>query len=102
MPKKKRPVRATTAAQRKRIMADAKKNGMTADQVAKKYGISKWTYYGWTKRAGGTTTRKKSGTRTKTTTIDPKTIRAEIRAVLPGILREELARALGVMTKRSR
>lgn len=103
MPKKGKTPKTVSVVDRKKIMAEAKAKGLTADQVAKKYGISKWTVYGWKQRSRGATTQKTMRTAvTKTTVIDPKTLRSEIRAVLPGILREELARALGVMTKRGR
>lgn len=103
MPKKKKTPKKLSAADRQKILAEAKAKGLTADQVAKKYGVSKWTYYGWRNKAGGTTTRKVGPKgKAKTTAIDPNMLRSEIRAVLPGILREELAKALGVMAKRGR
>lgn len=103
MPKKKRKAAKTVSpAMRTKIMAEAEGKGLTADQVAKKYGISKWTFYGWKQKISGPAARKTRGSGAKTAAIDPKMLRTEIRAVLPGILREELARALGVLAKGKR
>ena len=97
MPKKKTRQSISVSA-RAKIMAEAKAKGLTAEQVAKKYRISKWTYYGWKKRAAKPKAGKtRRSVQSKTTAIDAKILRTEIRAVLPGILREELARALGAL-----
>ena len=103
MPKKKTR-KPMAASDRKKILAEAKAKGFTAEQVAKKYGISKWTVYDWKKRAAKPKVAKtRKSVQSKTTTIDSKILSSEIRAVLPGILREELARALGTLVgKRKR
>ncbi|MFH1833386.1 MAG: hypothetical protein ABH877_00055 [bacterium] len=93
MPKKK-TIKVRPRAERARILAEAKAKGLTAEQVEKRYGVSRWTYYGWKKRAGRP--------RTKVTRLQAKgpmaeVVRNEVRAVLPGILREEMARAFGAM-----
>lgn len=100
MPKKKTR-KTITASQRKKILADAKAKGLTAEQVARKYKISKWTYYGWKKGTAKPATGKaRKSVQSKTTVVSSKILRSEIRAVLPGILREELARALGTIIKK--
>ncbi len=69
---------------------------MTAAEVEKKYGISRWTFYGWRKRTGpGRSSRRAYSVRGNNTGGSVETLRSEIRAALPGILREELARAFG-------
>jgi transposase len=93
MPKK-RKIKVRPRAERTRILAEAKAKGLSAEQVEKKYGVSKWTYYGWKRRAG-----MSLGPRPSRVVKGPTAnmVRAEVRAVLPGILREEIARAIGQM-----
>ena len=101
MPKKK-PTKRITRANRAEIMATAKAKGWTAEQVARKYGVSKWTYYGWKKRGSGgakTTTRpgntgRKTSGASGTREITPAALQSEIRAILPTLLREEIYRTL--------
>lgn len=92
MAKKKRQLKRLPAAERARILTEARTKGMTAEQVQKKYGVSKWTFYGWRKRTPKT---KGAVGRVATVAVNEQALRNELRAVLPGILREELARALG-------
>jgi transposase len=99
MPKK-RQIKVRPRAERARILAEAKAKGLTAEQVAKRYGVSKWTYYGWKKQGG-----KSTGVVARSAAKGPtaEMVRREVRAVLPGILREEIARALsGLIGKRVR
>lgn len=92
----KRSRKRLSSADRGRIMAEATAKGMTAKDVAKKYGISPWTYYGWRKRGAKSSSRmlRKVGWGTAPTGLSASTLRSEIRALLPDILREELGRAL--------
>ena len=100
MPRKKTR-KIITLSDRKKILAEAKAKGLTAEQVARKYKISKWTYYGWKKRTAKPATAKtRKSVQPKTAAVSSKILRSEIRAVLPGILREELARALGTIIKK--
>lgn len=93
---KKRVARRISRDMRSRILATAKAEGLTAAQVEKKFGVSRWTYYGWRKR--GSNVRGVSGRAGRTTGrtmgMGAGLIRAEVRATLPTILREEIARAL--------
>jgi transposase-like protein len=89
MPKK-RSIKVRPREQRARILAEAKAKGLTAEQVEKRYGVSRWTYYGW-KRQAGMSLGPRPTKYVKGSTADM------LRAVLPGILREEIARALGSM-----
>ena len=53
MPKRKTSRKRLSAADRSRILAEANVNNWTAEQIAKRFGVSKWTVYGWRKRKGG-------------------------------------------------
>ena len=100
MPKK-RTIKVRPRAERARILAEAKAKGLTAEQVEKRYGVSKWTYYGWKKRAGTPKAKVVPGAvQSKATGLSPDVLRKEIRAMLPGILHEEIARVLGSMLRK--
>ncbi|MFH1833810.1 MAG: hypothetical protein ABH877_02195 [bacterium] len=97
MPKKK-TIKVRPRAERARILAEAKAKGLTAEQVEKRYGVSKWTYYGWKKRAARPVAKVARGAvQFKAAAPSAGAIQREIRAVLPRILREEMARAFGAM-----
>jgi hypothetical protein len=80
---------------RSKILSTAKAHRLTAAQVEKKFGVSRWTYYGWRKR--GARGRGYTARAGRTTGVargaSAGVLRAEVRATLPAILREELARA---------
>lgn len=91
---KRRVARRIDPATRAKILATAKSQGLTAIQVEKKFGVSRWTYYGWRKRKGpgraGTARRGRAPVAAR----GGGSLQREIRAVLPAILREEIARAI--------
>ncbi len=100
MPKK-RVLKRLPKAKRAMILKEAEVKGLTAEQVQKKYGVSKWTFYGWRKRLPKTAARVGAGP--QTATLSEAAVRRELRAVLPGILREEIASALaGIFAKRAK
>lgn len=88
--------------ERAKILASAEKHGWTAADVEKKFGISRWTFYGWRKRTGPGRSRRGAGARGAVAGISADALRTELRAVLPGILREEVAYALGTLLQARR
>lgn len=92
---KKRVARRISRTMRSKILSTAKAHRLTAAQVEKKFGVSRWTYYGWRKR--GARGRGYTARAGRTTGVargaSAGVLRAEVRATLPAILREELARA---------
>jgi transposase-like protein len=52
MAKKRRKRTAYTEAQRTSVLAAAQKEGLTAIQVQKKFGVTPVTYYSWRKKKG--------------------------------------------------
>jgi len=88
-------------ADRAKILADMKSSGLTAQQAAKKYGISHWTIYGWKKsRNAGKSGKpaKKSGakrTAAKSSTRPSGSLGETLRPLIAQIVREELARLVG-------
>jgi transposase-like protein len=99
--KGKRGVRYTKE-KKAEILAAAKKGNLTGEQVAKKFGISTLTFYRWRGPVRG---RKKRGrpvgskNRVGKVKVNVAAVRrevqAQIRRLLPKIIREEVAAALG-------
>jgi len=46
MARKKKVLKRSSAQEKGKILAAAAKHGWTAAQVEKKFGVSRWTYYG--------------------------------------------------------
>jgi transposase-like protein len=96
--------RRYTPAERAKILAAAKREGLSGPKAAKKFGISQLTFYTWRRKAVGTTRgrrpvgRPRAGTGSITGNIAEQ-IRREIRArvskLLPGIVRVEIDAVLG-------
>lgn len=91
--------------QRETILATAIKEGLTAEDVQKKFGVKPVTYYSWRKKKGikGPRGRKPAAGRAAAT--GPKMgsdlgsqvragVQAKVRELLPGIVREEVERYL--------
>jgi transposase len=95
-PSKSAPKKHLSRADRTRILAEAKSKGWTAEQIAKKAGVSKWTVYGWKKRSaakGKRTTVKRErpvGLRTSGGSLGEM-----LRPLIAQMVREELARLAG-------
>jgi len=95
MPRRKKALKRMTREQRAKIIAVADKQGLTAMQVEKKFGVSRWTYYGWRKRRGTKTGRVgRPARRAAAATTCTCNCPAEIQAMLPGLIRQELTQAL--------
>jgi transposase-like protein len=100
---KKAAPRGTAPAERARILAEMDSLGLTAKQAAKKYGVSVWTIYDWRKAKGGGRGRRAAkrgrpaAKRAASTGMTATDLSASIRAALPSILRQEIARALSAM-----
>jgi transposase-like protein len=95
--KSRRTRKAYTPTQRKTILATAAREGLTALEVRKRFGVTPVTYYSWRKKTG------LSGRRGRTTArvLAPaggglaSTLRTEVRAkihsVLPAIVKSEVS-----------
>lgn len=92
-----------TAEKKAQILAAAKKESLTGEAVAKRFGISTLTFYRWRgpvrgrKKRGrpvGSRNRIAAGGKIK---IDAASVRREVQVqiqkMLPAIIREEVARA---------
>jgi transposase-like protein len=104
--KRRGPGRKGYSAEKKaEILAAAKKEKLTGAQAAKRFGISTLTFYRWRgpvrgrkKRGRPAGSRNKAGSAGKVR-VDAAAVRREVqtqvRKLLPQIIREEVAAALG-------
>src|SRR5690242_17279150 len=101
MAKSRRKRHTYTQSQRQTILAAASKEGLTAAQVQKKFGVTPVTYYSWRKKTGmaarrgrgaGTTIRTAGGT--DLTAHVRSEVQTKIRQILPGIVRSEVSHYL--------
>jgi len=94
-----------TAAQKAKILAAARKGGLTGAQVAKRFGISTLTYYRWRGPVRSDAVARKgrkrgpgrppgSGKAKIDVVAVRREVRAQVRKLLPQIIREEVAAAL--------
>ena len=91
---KRRKRHTYTDAQRTQVLSAARKDGLTAAQVQKKFGVTPVTYYSWRKKSG-VAARRGAGT----TRVGPAAglsgelrtaVQAKVRQILPEIVRGEV------------
>lgn len=86
-----------TPQQRAEILAAASRHSYTAAQVKRKFGVTPVTYYSWRKKTGAVAKRGRGSSRISAKggsdlTSQLRTeVRAKIQAVLPGIVKNEVA-----------
>ena len=102
MPKNRRKRKTYTPAQRSSILATARKEGLTASGVRKKFGVTPVTYYSWRKKSG-VTARRHGSSRTRFVagldlTNQVRTeVRTKVRQILPEIVRGEVNNYLSTL-----
>lgn len=94
MARKKKVLKRRSAQEKAKILAAAAKHGWTAAQVEQKFGVSRWTYYGWRGRTGKTRRPGRAGRAEAAGAGRPCNCAAELKAMLPELLRRELRLAL--------
>lgn len=108
MAKARRKRHTYTPAQRSTILAAAKRDGLTALQVQKKFGVTPVTYYSWRKKQGITARRGRGASAVGAGTSDNLTqqvreeVRAKVRSILPGIVRTEVSGYLEALFRSGR
>lgn len=97
----KRPRKTYTAQKRAEILSAATKDNLTANEVHKRFGVTPVTYYSWRKKQGlvGRRGRRPSlltqvGADSAIAAQVRDGVQHKVRAVLPGIVREEVNRYL--------
>jgi transposase-like protein len=86
-----------TEQQRQQILETARKEGLTAAAVQKRFNVTPVTYYSWRKKAGATRRRgRPPGTRTATANGNltgqvRQEVQQRVRAIIPEIVRSEVS-----------
>ena len=100
----KRPRKSYTPQKRAEILAAAQKGNLTANEVKKKFGVTPVTYYSWRKKEGlvGRRGRRpslvtQSGAQANIATQLRAGVQAKVRAIMPGIVREEVTNYLNTL-----
>jgi transposase-like protein len=101
--RKRGPGKRYTAAEKARILAAAKKEGLTGAKAAKRFGISMLTFYRWRGPVRGRKRGRPLGSKNRVAGARVKVdlakvrreVQAQVRRLLPQIIREEVAKALG-------
>lgn len=96
-------------AERARMLAAAKREGLSGSAAAKKFGISQLTFYTWRKKAG-TSTHGRRGRPKRTSLLDSRdlsgqlrqAVRAKVREMLPEVIEQEIGASLGGRASRGR
>lgn len=86
-----------TPRRRAAILAAAQRENLTANDVQKKFGVVPVTYYSWRKKEGlvGRRGRKPKWLASSSDgAAHTAQVQARVRALMPGIVREEVARSL--------
>jgi transposase-like protein len=95
MAKARRKRQTYTSGQRNAILAAAKREGLTALQVKRKFGVTPVTYYSWRKKKGLTRPRGTAGlvagSGGNLTRHVQTEVRARVRQMMPGIVRTEVS-----------
>ncbi|HTM57563.1 MAG TPA: transposase [Candidatus Udaeobacter sp.] len=94
MAKARRKRHSYTDAQRTQVLSAAQKEGLTAAQVQKRFGVTPVTYYSWRKKSG-VSARRGAGAarlgRTRDLTGQLRiAVQAKVRQILPDIVRGEV------------
>ena len=105
MPRMRAATKRYTDTQKKQILAMAKKEGLTGAQVAKRFGVSTLTFYRWRGpvrsdavarrgRRRGPGRPPGSGNLKVVVAAIRREVQAQVRRLLPQIIREEVAAVL--------
>jgi transposase-like protein len=100
MAKTRRKRHAYSNQKRTTILAAAQKEGLTAAQVQKRFGVTPVTYYSW-RRKYGVGTRRSAAARPATGGSLERQVRIEVQAkvrqILPTIVRNEVSSYLDTL-----
>ena len=83
--------------QRTQILTTAKRDGLTATQVQKKFGVTPVTYYSWRKKTGVAARRGRGPAALRATSNATLTgqvrseVQTRVRQILPEIVRSEVS-----------
>ncbi len=93
-------------AQRAHILAVARREQLTGEQVAERFGVSTLSFYTWRKKAGSARPGRQGlprlGKQDELTSQIRLAIREKVRDLLPTLVEEEIGAALGALRPGSR
>jgi transposase-like protein len=104
MPKARRKRQNYSVQKRNVIMQAAQKEGLTAPQVQKRFGVTPVTYYSWRRKYGGGRRVSKVG-RAANGGLERQVrseVQARVRRMLPTIVRSEVSHYLDTLFKSGR
>lgn len=76
------------------VLATAQKEGLTAIDVQKRFGVTPVTYYSWRRKYGVGSRRSTAPSRTNGTSLEQQVrteVQAKVRQILPSIVRNEVS-----------
>ncbi|MFN0149157.1 MAG: hypothetical protein ACKVU1_00415 [bacterium] len=109
--RRRRGARRVDPQRRAQILSTASRLGLTANEVERRFGVSKWTFYAWRKdpkrgrgRVAGAKKARARGVQPDaspggTRGAPARDVGAELRAILPRLIAQELARAFAAILK---
>ncbi len=98
---KTRPRKRYTEDQRSTILSVAQREGLTATEVKKRFGVTPVTYYSWRKKTGvagrrGQAIRVAGGNAALSSQVRTE-VRSRVRQILPAIVRGEVSSYLNTL-----
>lgn len=97
MTKTRRKRRSYSSEKRLRILQAAQKQGLTALDVQKRFGVTPVTYYSWRRKYGASRHHGAKVTRVAGTGLESQVrgeVQVRVRQILPGIVRNEVSHYL--------
>lgn len=97
MPKSRRKRTTYSSTKRQAVLDAAQKQGLTALEVQKRFGVTPVTYYSWRRKYGAGKTRVAAGRPGRSTGIETQVrseVQARVREILPRIVRNEVSQYL--------
>jgi transposase-like protein len=94
MPKVRRKRTAYSSSKRTTILAAAQKEGLTALEVEKRFGVTPVTYYSWRRKYGVGGRRTVVGTSARGLNLEQQVrseVQAKVRQIIPDIVRTEVS-----------
>ncbi len=105
MPKPRRKRHNYSSEKRVTILQAAQKQGLTAVQVQKRFGVTPVTYYSWRRKYGAAGRRTATVARAHGGGLERQVrseVQARVRQILPGIVRNEVSHYLDSLFGSSR
>ncbi|TMQ69614.1 MAG: hypothetical protein E6K80_11105 [Candidatus Eisenbacteria bacterium] len=102
MPKSRRKRTLYSNQKRSSVLETAQKEGLTANEVQKRFGVTPVTYYSWRRKYGVGGRRRSAKVRANGGTLEQQVrseVQAKVREILPTILRNEVSSYLDTVLR---